>query len=152
MNLKNSSLSDLLATLCLWQSRLHKVILSNGIILLLELVSWYRLARSTILVSNQLMAWKIGRRVCPGIQTAEQDIFIALSRLLWAFKFSAPPGVQVSADYHTAFTGEGIRVPHKFPMVIAPRSERRVQTIEQEMVAVQDVFSHYAVYNPVTHT
>ncbi|KAJ1307503.1 hypothetical protein OPQ81_001602 [Rhizoctonia solani] len=39
-----------------------------------------------------------GRRSCPGIQVAEQDIFIALSRLLWAFEFSAPPGTSIVTD------------------------------------------------------
>ncbi|KAB5594592.1 O-methylsterigmatocystin oxidoreductase [Ceratobasidium theobromae] len=97
-------------------------------------------------------AFGAGRRVCPGIQTAEQDVFIALSRLLWAFNFSTPPGVEVSTDYHTAFVGEGIRTPAKFPIVITPRSEKRVQTIEREVTLAREVFSQYAVYNPLNHT
>ncbi|KAJ1308479.1 hypothetical protein OPQ81_004183 [Rhizoctonia solani] len=72
-------------------------------------------------------AFGAGRRVCPGIQKAEQDIFIAISRLLWAFNFSAPAGVTVSTSYSTAFTGEGVRIPKKFPLVITPRSQRRPQ-------------------------
>lgn len=93
-------------------------------------------------------AFGAGRRTCPGIQTAEQGIFIALSRLLWAFDFSAPPGVHVSTDYHTAFAGEGIRQPVEFPLVLTPRSERRAQTIEKAMSIAEQTFSQYGVYQP----
>ncbi|KAG8711462.1 hypothetical protein FRC08_015862 [Ceratobasidium sp. 394] len=87
-----------------------------------------------------------GRRVCPGIQTAEQDIFIALSRLLWAFEFTTPPGVKVGVDPFDAFVGELVRTPADFPLIITPRSERRVQTIEREMVVAREAFAQYALY------
>ncbi|QRV87494.1 cytochrome P450 family protein [Ceratobasidium sp. AG-Ba] len=57
-----------------------------------------------------------GRVVCPGIQTAEQDIFIALSRLLWAFEFTLPSGVNVEVDAFNGFRGEGLRTPKDFPL------------------------------------
>ncbi|KAG9105986.1 hypothetical protein FRC07_009034 [Ceratobasidium sp. 392] len=88
----------------------------------------------------------IGRRVCPGIQTAEQDVFIALSRLLWAFEFAAPPGVEVDVDPFDAFVGESVRTPAEFPLIITPRSERRVQTIEREMTVAKETFSQYGLY------
>ncbi|CAE6505862.1 unnamed protein product [Rhizoctonia solani] len=91
-------------------------------------------------------AFGAGRRVCPGIQKAEQDIFIAISRLLWAFDFSAPIGVRVSTDYSTAFMGEAVRIPKKFPLVITPRSQRRVQTIEEAMISAREIFSQYGTY------
>ncbi|KAF8605478.1 cytochrome P450 [Ceratobasidium sp. AG-I] len=91
-------------------------------------------------------AFGAGRRVCPGIQTAEQDIFIALARLLWAFEFSAPPGVEIPTDHLTAFVGRNIRVPADFPLVIKVRSERRAQTIEREMIAARDVYAQYGLY------
>ena len=87
-----------------------------------------------------------GRRVCPGIQTAEQDMFIALARLLWAFEFSAPSGVEISTDHLTAFVGKHIRIPADFPLVIKPRSERRAQTIEREMIAAKEVYAQYGLY------
>ncbi|CAE6516140.1 unnamed protein product [Rhizoctonia solani] len=91
-------------------------------------------------------AFGAGRRVCPGIQKAEQDIFIAIARLLWAFDFSAPTGVTTSTDYSTAFMGEGVRIPKKFPLVITPRSQRRVQTIEEAMISAREIFSQYGTY------
>ncbi|CAE6405195.1 unnamed protein product [Rhizoctonia solani] len=93
-------------------------------------------------------AFGAGRRVCPGIQKAEQDIFIAVSRLLWAFNFSAPTGVSVSTDYSTAFAGEGIRIPKKFPLVVTPRSHKRVRTIEEAMHSAEETFSQYGKYVP----
>nr|AVZ23852.1 cytochrome P450 [Thanatephorus cucumeris] len=91
-------------------------------------------------------AFGAGRRSCPGVQVAEQDVFIALSRLLWAFEFSAPTGTQVNVE-QSAFTGETVRHPKEFPLVIKPRSERRKATIEREMAhAKEHVFSQYGVY------
>ncbi|KAF8759846.1 cytochrome P450 family [Rhizoctonia solani] len=93
-------------------------------------------------------AFGAGRRSCPGVQVAEQDVFIALSRLLWAFEFSAPTGTQVNVE-QSAFTGETVRHPKEFPLVIKPRSERRKATIEREMAhAKEHVFSQYGVYKP----
>ncbi|KAJ1308478.1 hypothetical protein OPQ81_004182 [Rhizoctonia solani] len=91
-------------------------------------------------------AFGAGRRSCPGVQVAEQDMFIALSRLLWAFEFSAPPETRVNVE-QSAFTGETVRHPKEFPLIIKPRSERRKATIEREMAhAKEHVFSQYGVY------
>ncbi|CAE6425232.1 unnamed protein product [Rhizoctonia solani] len=86
-----------------------------------------------------------GRRSCPGVQLAEQGIFIAISRLLWAFEFAAPSGTLVNTD-QSAFYG-AIRRPKKYPVNITPRSERRVQTIEREIIsATENVFALYGSY------
>ncbi|KAH7343964.1 cytochrome P450 [Rhizoctonia solani] len=91
-------------------------------------------------------AFGAGRRSCPGVQVAEQDMFIALSRLLWAFEFSAPPGTDVNVE-QSAFVGETVRHPKEFPLIIKPRSEGRKATIEREMShAKEHVFSQYGVY------
>ncbi|KAG8731899.1 hypothetical protein FRC11_001717 [Ceratobasidium sp. 423] len=88
-----------------------------------------------------------GRRSCPGVQVAEQDIFIALARLLWAFEFSTPTGVSVVTDQLHGFFGEGIRRPREFPLVIKARSERRKATIGRELALVKEsIFSLYGSY------
>ncbi|CAE7123104.1 unnamed protein product [Rhizoctonia solani] len=92
-------------------------------------------------------AFGAGRRTCLGVQLAEQDIFLALSKLLWAFEFSAPPGTVVNTE-QSAFFGEGVRRPKEFPVVITPRSEKRTATIDREMeMAKQSVFALYGSYN-----
>ncbi|CAE6491274.1 unnamed protein product [Rhizoctonia solani] len=86
------------------------------------------------------------RRTCLGVQIAEQDLFLALSKLLWAFEFSAPPGTSVNTE-QSAFFGEGVRRPKEFPVVFTPRSEKRTATIEREMeMAQQSVFALYGSY------
>ncbi|CAE6425215.1 unnamed protein product [Rhizoctonia solani] len=88
-----------------------------------------------------------GRRSCPGIQVAEQDIFIALSRLLWAFEFSVPPGTSIVTDQLHGFFGEGIRRPKEFPLSIKVRSEQRKATIEKEVILAEElVYSLYGSY------
>ncbi|CAE6515911.1 unnamed protein product [Rhizoctonia solani] len=90
-------------------------------------------------------AFGAGRRSCPGVQLAEQGIFIAISRLLWAFEFSVPPGASVNTD-QSAFYGT-IRRPKKYPVVITPRSGKRMETIEREMGLMnENVFSLYGTY------
>ncbi|CAE6410582.1 unnamed protein product [Rhizoctonia solani] len=91
-------------------------------------------------------AFGAGRRSCPGVQIAEQDVFIAVSRLLWAFELSAPPGVQVDVS-QKAFIGSIVRRPKEFPLVVKPRSEQRVVTIERELALAEDnMFSSYGLY------
>ncbi|KAH7341798.1 cytochrome P450 [Rhizoctonia solani] len=88
-----------------------------------------------------------GRRSCPGIQVAEQDIFIALARLLWAFEFHAPPGASIVTDQLYGFFGEGIRCPKEFSLSVQVRPERRKATVEKEMVlAEESVYSLYGSY------
>ncbi|CAE7084365.1 unnamed protein product [Rhizoctonia solani] len=55
-------------------------------------------------------AFGAGRRSCPGVQLAEQDIFIAISRLLWAFELSAPQKTRVNVG-RDAFTSGPVRIP-----------------------------------------
>ncbi|KAG8731898.1 hypothetical protein FRC11_001716 [Ceratobasidium sp. 423] len=90
-------------------------------------------------------AFGAGRRSCPGVQLAEQGIFIAIARLLWAFEFSVPPGVSVNTD-QSVFYGS-IRRPKKYPVIITPRSGKRVETIERDMgLVTESVFSLYGTY------
>ena len=81
---------------------------------------------------------------CPGIQITDQALFIAISRILWAFELSAPPGHVVDTAQETAFTGFQGRRPKPFPLVVTPRSNTRVETIERELKAAEvNIFSQY---------
>ncbi|KAG8923041.1 hypothetical protein FRC02_011440 [Tulasnella sp. 418] len=76
-----------------------------------------------------------GRRTCPGVYMAEQAQMLVIAKLLWAFDITTPPGVSISdidTDFHTGFLGASLRFPKSFPVVLKPRSERRVQTIMAE--------------------
>lgn len=90
-----------------------------------------------------------GRRLCPGIHLAERNLFLAISKLLWAFEFK--PGVDKSGNTIQPDTNpqtgysEGFLVCAKpFECDIKVRSEKRRQTIEKEYAAAQnDVFSKF---------
>ena len=42
-----------------------------------------------------------GRRMCPGTHVADRGLFLAMSRLLWAFSFSQVPGHPINPDAMT---------------------------------------------------
>lgn len=83
-----------------------------------------------------------GRRLCPGIHLAERNLFLAMAKLLWAFKFSA--GGELDIDPRTGYS-EGFLVCAKpFPCDIEVRSEARRKTIDREFAeAKKNVFSQF---------
>ena len=96
-------------------------------------------------------AFGTGRRICAGIDFAERELFIAVSKILWAFDIQ--PGIdengnerEIDIDLETGFQ-EGIIVePYPFQCDIRPRSEKRKQVIYKELaLAEANVFNKYDV-------
>lgn len=92
-----------------------------------------------------------GRRLCPGIHLAERNLFLAISKLLWAFKFSsgtdeAGKPIEPDTNPQTGYS-EGFLVCAKpFSCKIEVRSERRRKTIDQEYTAAKkEIFSRFEV-------
>ncbi|KAJ6105229.1 hypothetical protein N7523_010039 [Penicillium sp. IBT 18751x] len=90
-----------------------------------------------------------GRRLCPGIHLGERNIFLGISKLLWAFKFEKAVdevGKPIETDINpvTAYT-EGFLITAKpYACKITPRSEKRVETIMREFAEVEmTVFTQY---------
>ncbi|KIX96153.1 uncharacterized protein Z520_07931 [Fonsecaea multimorphosa CBS 102226] len=90
-----------------------------------------------------------GRRLCPGIHLAERNLFLAISKLLWAFEFA--PGkdkdgnpIIPDTDPTTGYS-EGFLVCAKpYALEVKPRSEARRETILREyQEAKRDVFSAF---------
>ncbi|GAB7355126.1 hypothetical protein MBLNU459_g5701t1 [Dothideomycetes sp. NU459] len=72
----------------------------------------------------------VGRRVCPGAELATNSLFIALSRLIWAFDIEAAEGV----TYDTFNYTEGFNIrPVSFPCSIKIRSAKHREVLEREM-------------------
>ncbi|OSS45047.1 hypothetical protein B5807_09229 [Epicoccum nigrum] len=75
-----------------------------------------------------------GRRLCQGMHIGERSLFLAMSRLLWAFEFHKAVGadgkeIVPDADDLT----EGLFVlPKAFPAKIVPRDAKRVKTVQAE--------------------
>lgn len=76
-----------------------------------------------------------GRRLCQGIHIAERSLFLAISRLFWAFDI-LPAKDQYGEDvqYDPDDLVGGITVqPADYPAVIRPRSEGREGVVRREM-------------------
>ncbi|KAK5070698.1 hypothetical protein LTR24_010605 [Lithohypha guttulata] len=75
-----------------------------------------------------------GRRVCQGLHIAERSLFLAMSRMLWAFNFKAPldaSGQKVLPDASKLTQGLFV-MPERFEAVITPRSEKRAAMVQHE--------------------
>ncbi|RYP88811.1 hypothetical protein DL769_000225 [Monosporascus sp. CRB-8-3] len=76
-----------------------------------------------------------GRRLCQGMHIADRSLFLAISRLLWAFDFRRPvdktTGQEIVPD--TEELTEGLfMAPKPFRAHIVPRSEYKAQRVREE--------------------
>ncbi|KAE8378183.1 cytochrome P450 [Aspergillus bertholletiae] len=90
-----------------------------------------------------------GRRLCPGVHLAERNLFLGISKLLWAFNFEKEIDgngnpVEPDTDPVSGYS-EGFIISAKpFPCRVSPRSDKRQETIMREyQQAESDVFSTY---------
>ncbi|KAH9975033.1 cytochrome P450 [Lactifluus volemus] len=70
-------------------------------------------------------AFGAGRRICPGIHVAERELWLAISRLLWAFDIQSVPDEPISLD---EYEGKSGRTPVPYRIMVVPRHDR-VQTL-----------------------
>jgi len=66
-------------------------------------------------------AFGAGRRICPGMPVAEKEIFLAVSRLLWAFHIAAVPGKPPCLEEYDGNSG---RTPLPFEVNLVPRHDQ----------------------------
>ena len=85
-----------------------------------------------------------GRRRCLGMHIADRSLFLAISRLLWAFDFKGTrdpeTGREIVPDMDNLTEGTFV-LPRPFPANIVPRSAlkaRRVRKEWAEMVKLLD--------------
>lgn len=75
-----------------------------------------------------------GRRICQGIHVAERSLFLAMSRMLWAFDISPAEddkGNPILADQEKLTQGF-VCMPMEFPAKITPRSQKRAEIVRRE--------------------
>jgi len=68
-----------------------------------------------------------GRRICPGLPAAERELWLALSRLLWAFSFHSLPDEPISLEEYEGLSG---RTPLPFRLKLTPRIEKLGEFLE----------------------
>ncbi|KAF5318738.1 hypothetical protein D9619_011047 [Psilocybe cf. subviscida] len=61
-----------------------------------------------------------GRRICPGMWVAEREVWLAISRMLWAFKMEEIPGEPIDLKEYDGLSG---RSPVPFRIKMIPRHE-----------------------------
>jgi len=107
------------------------------------------LAASSDYEARDHWGYGAGRRLCPGIQLAERNLFLGISKLLWGFDFR--PGkdasgktVEPDVSNETGYSAGLLVCAHQFPCEIKVRSEARRKTIMREYEAAQvEVFAKY---------
>ncbi|KAG5729753.1 Cytochrome P450 2F2 [Termitomyces sp. T112] len=62
-----------------------------------------------------------GRRICPGLPAAERELWLAISRLLWAFSFQSILDEPISLEEYEGLSG---RTPLPFRLKLNPRIEK----------------------------
>ncbi|RYP31688.1 hypothetical protein DL767_005601 [Monosporascus sp. MG133] len=76
-----------------------------------------------------------GRRLCQGMHIADRSLFLAISRLLWAFDFRRPvdetTGQEIVPDMEELTEGLFV-APKPFRAHIVPRSEYKAQRVREE--------------------
>ena len=76
-----------------------------------------------------------GRRLCQGMHIAERSLFLAISRMLWAFNIDRPvdpaTGKEKSLPDIDDLVG-GITVqPARFEVIITPRNQKKAKMIHE---------------------
>jgi cytochrome P450 len=66
-------------------------------------------------------AFGAGRRICPGMHVAERELFLAISRLLWAFDIKPVVGEPISL---VEYEGESGRTPLPYRVTLRPRHNK----------------------------
>ncbi|KAK4550436.1 hypothetical protein LTR36_000014 [Oleoguttula mirabilis] len=75
-----------------------------------------------------------GRRICPGMHVAERSLFLAMSRILWAFDITpqqSSEGKPLLPEQDNLTQGF-VCMPEEFPAKITPRSKERARMVETE--------------------
>ena len=60
------------------------------------------------------------RRICPGMRVAEREVWLAISRMLWAFNMEEIPGKPIDLKEYDGLSG---RSPVPFRIKMIPRHE-----------------------------
>ena len=90
-----------------------------------------------------------GRRICPGIHLAERNLFLGISKLLWAFQMVPRESargrpIPVDVDPKTGYSEGFLHCPKPFQAEFRVRSEGRREVIQREYeLAERNVFARY---------
>jgi hypothetical protein len=82
--------------------------------------------------------FRCSRRICPGIYVTERELWLAISRLLWAYEIRSLPDEPISLE---EYDGDNGRMPLSYRITLTPRLERvqavRLLEVEQEVTLMK---------------
>lgn len=93
-----------------------------------------------------------GRRRCQGMHIADRSIYLAISRLLWAFDFkrAIDPKTKKEIVPDMDDIADGMMcLPHPFPANIVPRNEYKAQCVRNEWAEVAKLLDDEAQWKEV---
>jgi hypothetical protein len=67
------------------------------------------------------------RRICPGMIVAEREIFLTVSRMLWAFNMYEIPGEPIDLKEYDGLSG---RSPVAFRVQLIPRDNQVAEVLK----------------------
>jgi hypothetical protein len=82
-------------------------------------------ASTSVNIPSDYIFLRHSRRICPGIHVAERELWLAISRLLWAYEIRSLPDEPISLE---EYEGESGRTPLPYRITLTPRHDR-VQTL-----------------------
>ena len=85
--------------------------------------------------SDKIFLQMISRRICPGLYAAERELWLAISHLLWAYKFYALPEEPISLEECDGLSG---RTPLPYRLRFVPRLDNLpiiLQAIEEVKIS-----------------
>ncbi|KAI1771735.1 cytochrome P450 [Hypoxylon cercidicola] len=93
-----------------------------------------------------------GRRRCQGMHIADRSLFLAISRLLWAFNFERATNTDTNQEIIPDMENlvDGIMsTPKPFPVNIVPRNAHKAQTVREEWDAVSKLLDEQSQWKTV---
>jgi hypothetical protein len=81
------------------------------------------------LPSFPILNLRRSRRICPGIHVAERELWLAISRLLWAYDIRSLPDEPISLE---EYDGESGRTPLPYRITLTPRHDGVQALLEAE--------------------
>ncbi|KAG6879406.1 hypothetical protein C0992_002888 [Termitomyces sp. T32_za158] len=96
---------------------------------------------------RDLWTFGAGRRICPGLSAAEHELWLAISRLLWSFRFESLPEEPINL---TEYEGSSGRTPLPFRLKFLPRVEKLDGTTPTYIYNYeQHSSSHVPIHSPL---
>jgi len=81
-----------------------------------------------------------GRRICPGMNVAEREIWLAIARMLWAFNMAEIPGKPIDLK---EYDGKSGRSPVPFEVTFTPRHENVKTVIDRAIASYPELNGGY---------